>query len=217
MNMTAPRRRLHFFSRTAALLLTATVAAAACTGGGGDDDDVVPSPSPTPAFNADGCQIAWIDHIDGAPSSVVDVFLLDAPVAAWTVGSHGWGSPATGRFFHRFDTNTSGYDYRAIVTSGAYTMLFATTTAGNFVQLADDVAQPVYLLDTAGSPAALAGTSGTGTFEGFLSDPYAANVTPAQGDFSIMVGTTAFSLGGDLSYAICYEGAAPLKPARGSR
>ena len=206
-----PPRRFRTLARLGAMLLATAIAAAACTGGGDDDDDGA-SPSPTPPFTADGCQIVWIDQIAGGPAGLVDVFLLDAPIAAWTVGTHAWGGPATGRFFRRYDLNTGDYDYRAVVTSGTYTMIFAATTAGNFVQFEDDTPQSLYLVDTAGQPSALAGTSATGTFDGFLSDPFAANVTPGQGDFSVMVGTTSFSLGGDLSYSVCYEGAAPLKP-----
>lgn len=213
MKSNAPRRFLSV-ARLCAMLLTASVAVAACTGGGDDDDDDAASPSPTPPFTADGCQIVWISPVAAGPAGRVDVYLLDAPIAAWTVGTHAYGAPATGRFFRAYDLNTGGYDYRALATSGTYTMTFAGTTAGTFVRFEDDTPQPLYLLDTAGAPAALAGTSATGNFEGFLSDPYAANVQPGQGDLSVMVGTTAFSLGGDLSYSICYQGDAPLKPGR---
>lgn len=194
------------------MLFAAAVAAAACTGGGGDDDDDAASPSPTPPFVADGCQIVWSSPVATGPTGVVDVYLFDAPISAWTVGTHGYGAPATGRFFRAYDLDTGTFDYVALATSGSYTMTAAGTTAGTFVRFVDETPQPFYVLGTAGAPVALAGTSGTGTFDGFLSDPYAANVSPGQGEMSIMVGTTSFSVGGNLSYAICYEGAAPLKP-----
>lgn len=200
--------------RAVALLATAALAAAACTGAGDDDDDAA-SPSPTPVFVADGCQIVWVNRADPG-GSTADVYVVDAPVSTWVIGTHQYGTAASGRFYKGYVLETGAWESSALASNGSFALTAASTTAGNVVRFQDTTPQDYLLLDSAGNPIAIAGTGGTGTFEALLSDPFSANVTGGSGTLQIAIQGTSYELGQDLSYAVCYEGSSPLRPLSGN-
>lgn len=204
-------RRLRLFGLLGAL----GIAVVACTGD--DDDDDGATPSPTPVFNADACQIVWLNR---NTADLVEFWLVDVPVADWTVGTHAYGAPGgpiahvTASWYEDYDLVTETYSRRAVATSGVFTFRAVTQTSGAFVRFEDTSPQPIWTIDTAGALVANQGTSGTGAWEGLLSDPYSANVTAGEGSITLVIDGTARELGQDLSYAVCYKNAALARPER---
>ena len=195
--------------RRLTLVVTAVAAAAvlasACAGGGGGDDDD-DGASPTPPFEADRCQIVWQNEIDPARR---DLYLLDAPVGSWVLSSDlrysvsGTGFRAI--FVAGFDLAAGTWDTQAIATSGSFALVLEGTDAGRVLGFEDGTPQPFAVLDSAGAPGAIAGTGGTGFFDGFWSDPYSQNVLAGDGEVTLTVDGTSRTLGVDLSYAVCYK------------
>lgn len=199
--------------RLALLLVALAAAAVACTGSGDDDD--VASPSPTPPLAADGCEIVWVTNTTPGPNGLVDLWLVDVPIGSWTVGTHLYGG-ITATWYEDYDLDDldgETYGRRAIATSGDFA-LSAVSTTGAFVRFVDSEPQMIWTLSTAGALVASQGTSGTGLFEGLLSDPFAPNVTPGVGTITLVIEGTSRSLGQDLSYSVCYEDAALTRPER---
>ncbi len=166
-----------------------------------------PTPSPTEPFPADRCEILWINSAEGER---IDFFRLSGAVAAWVTGSsHGYALSAedgfVGTYVRGYDLDDGTFDLQAVVTSGTFALTVPAVTAGASIAFADSSAQPVYLLDTAGSPSVPSGTSGTGTFTGVWSDPYSSDVVPGDGSFRIVILGTATVLGEDLTYATCAQ------------
>lgn len=202
----------------ATLAVAAVVSSAACSGGGGDDDDDGAT-SPTPVFEADRCQLVWQTDVS---TTVRDLYVLDAPVAAWVTGTnHQYGVSSSGfqaGFFGGFDLNTGDAATIAFLTTGSFALVAPSTEAEHFVDFQDDVAQSIHYLDSAGNPAMVAGTGGTGELAGLWSDPYSQNVTPTNGEITVFLEGTAHTIGADLSYGICYTGPGDLfRPAAHAR
>lgn len=197
--------------------LIAVAAAAACDGGD-DDDDSSATPSPT-NFVPVGCQIVWITQDPPGQSRYIDYYIVDAPVATWTNGSHVYSqgdatgaTNVTGAFVDGFDLVNRVHDAAMVATAGDFSIsgLDAANplAAGNPVQFADSTGQTYFLLDTANNLGASQGTSGTGTFNGVWSQPDDPDVTEGAGTITIVFAGTSQTLGSDLTYALCYDEAA---------
>ena len=188
-------------------LAGAAVASVACSGSGGGGTT---TPTPPPPFVPDGCQIVWMSEETAAAPSIVDVMLLDVPIGDWAVGTHAYAAAGPrGLFYKHYDLSTGAFTARAIEQTGSFQLFATSTSSGGFVHFVDDTAQELVLVDTAGNPVASEGTSGTGSFFGPLSDPFAQNVLPGSGAMSVVFAGTAEQLGHDLSYAVCYHGSPP--------
>ncbi len=211
------RRPLRRSVRYLALSFALAVAAAACTGG--DDDDATPSPSPTPVFDADACQVVFLNRVTPGPNGLVEFWIVDVPVADWVVGTHLYAAPGgpierpSGQWYENYDLDAETFSRHAVATSGSFVLTAVTQTSGLFIRLVDDEPQAVWTVGTAGL-IAYQGTSGAGLFEGFLSDPYSANVTAGIGAVTVLIEGTSRELGQDLSYAVCYKNTALARPDR---
>lgn len=187
-----------------ATLLATAVSFAACTGGGDDGGDG-PDPTPTPAFPADRCHIVWSTE----SAERTDLFVLDAPFASWvTSTSHALTTGTAGfraTFLGDYDVLTDSAVVVAAVTTGTISVVTAEPGPASFLSFDSEVPRPLFHVDSAGTPVAFAGTGGTGSFSGFWSDPWSANVSPGSGTIAVLVEGTARTLGSDLSYAVCYE------------
>ena len=181
------------------------VSSAACSGGGGDDDD--DGSTPTPVFDADRCHIVWETDAAG---DLKDVYVLDAPVAAWVIGSsHQYSTSSSGfqaAFFGGLDVASGEFETTAIVTTGTFALNLSGTQAGDGLSFDDADPQSLFAVDSAGNPAAFLGTGGAGEFGGLWSDPYSQNVSPGNGAITVVLDGTARTLGLDLSYGVCYTG-----------
>lgn len=182
------------------------VSSAACSGGGGDDDD--DEPTPTPVFDADRCHLVWENDLAGG---LKDLYVVDAPVAAWVLGSdHQYSTSSSGfqaAFFGGLDVASGEFETTAIVTTGTFALSLSGTQAGNGLGFDDLDPQSLFAVDSAGAPAGFLGTGGTGSFDGLWSDPYSQNVSPGNGTLTVLLDGTARVIGVDLSYGVCYTGA----------
>ena len=198
--------RAHSLTLLTTLAVVIAVSSAACTGGGDDDDD--DGPTPTPEFDADRCHIVWENDVAGG---LKDLYVLDAPVGAWVLGSnHQYSTTSSGfqaAFFGGLDVASGEFDTTAIVTTGSFELSLSGTQAGNGLGFDDLDAQSLFAVNSAGDPAAFLGTGGIGQFDGLWSDPYSQNVSPGNGTITIVLDGTARVLGADLSYGVCYTGA----------
>lgn len=202
------------------LAVAAVVSSSACSGGGGDDDDD-DGGSPTPVFEADRCQIVWLNDVT---ATVKDLYVLDAPVAAWVLGSNHLYSVSSSGFqagyFGGFDLATEEALVTAIVTTGSFSLVLSGTGTGQGLGFDDEVPQTLSYT-SGGVPTVVAGTGGTGSFDGFWSDPYSQNVSAGDGSITVMLDGTAHTIGTDLAYGICYQGQGslfrPAAPARRQR
>ncbi len=194
------------------LSLAGTAAVAvACAGGNGDDDDTS-SPTPTPV-NVDYCQIVWVTQEPpiAVGTTTYDIFLVDAPLGAWTTGTKSYGVSAPGTFVGVFydgrETDTGPARNAAVTTSGSFGLVLAngtTTDAG--VQWSDTSVQQFFALDqAAGTVGAFTGTGGTGSFDGVWSDPDTLPLTPGSGLVTVVWMGTSLQLGVQGSYARCYD------------
>lgn len=209
--MTRPTVRAIPLALLATLAVVVVVSSAACSGGGGGGGGDDETPTPTPVFVADRCQIVWENDVS---PSVVDLYLLDAPVGAWVLSStHQYAFTTSGffaAFFGGLDLNTGDFDTSVVASAGTFALTLNGTEAGRSVSFEDADVQALYTLDTAGNPLALAGTGGTGVFDGLWSDPYSQNVTAGNGSVTVAFDGTSRTLGVDLSYAVCYTGSGDL-------
>lgn len=198
--------RIRSLTLLATFAAALAVSSAACTGGGGDDDDD-DGGTPTPVFEADRCHIVWENDVS---AEVRDLYVLDAPVGAWVLGSNlQYSTSSSGfqaAFFGGLDLVTGEFATTAIVTTGTFALVLSGTEANLGVGFDDVDPQSLFAVDTSGDPAAFLGTGGTGRFDGFWSDPYSQNVSPGNGTITVLLEGTARTLGVDLSYAVCYTG-----------
>lgn len=187
----------------ATLLAVTAVSFAACSGDddGGDGAD----PTPTPAFPADRCHIVWSTESEER----TDLFVLDAPFANWVTSSSHALVTGTGGFratyLGDYEVGTDSAAVVAAVTTGTIAIATGEPGPSVFLDFENEVPRPLFHVDTAGNPTAFAGSGGTGTFSGFWSDPWSANVVPGSGTISVLVDGTSRTLGSDVSYAVCYE------------
>ena len=211
--------RIRPLALLATLVAVVAVSSAACSGdGGGGDGGDDETPTPTPVFAADRCQIVWANDV---ADSVKDLFLLDAPVEEWVLSSnHQYSFSSSGfvaTFFGGLDVSSGDFVTSYVTSSGAFALTLNGTEAGRNVSFDDDVAQSLYTVDSAGLPVALAGTGAIGAFDGLWSDPYSQNVTAGNGTVIVAIDGTARAIGIDLSYAVCYQGNGLFRPAAAHR
>lgn len=219
-------------SRTVAVSALLAVVAlnflAACTPK--DDSDVFSTPTPIePEPTPDShCQIVWTEQNAETPSAI-DVFLIDAPAAAWVAGTNtfgeftGWYQPAIDLAGNAVPATAD--DTGGVVLDSAHS--FTVTLTANELEVGADV--EIASLTTAGllvigtdgeATADLAGTVDDYFFEGVWSSADAADPLDL-GDGLVQItlvdGTNAevVVLGDYGAFAVCYDAAAAAKPAHG--
>jgi hypothetical protein len=196
------RARLTLLLATFVAVVAASSSACSGGGGGGGDDD---SPTPSPTFEADRCQIVWRNDVT---TSVKDVYLVDASVGTWVLNTAMQFAVTdtgfSGVFYRGLDLNTATWALQAITTTGTFSLLTSGTETGQILGFDDVEAQSLWSVSSGGDPVAVIGTGAAGSFSGFWSDPFSQNVTPGSGTVTLAIDGTAHTLGIDLSYAVCY-------------
>ncbi len=90
----------------------------------------------SPGSRVTNCEIVWAGP--GATSSEQSVYVVDAPVASWTDGTHAYGDANAAIFYDGYDASNGTYLSRTLVTDGTYTVAVEDgTNAGGRVSLVD--------------------------------------------------------------------------------
>ena len=199
-------------------LCVTSIFAAACTKSGGGDSATA-SPTATVLTN---CEILWASA--GSTASHYDIYVVDAPIAAWTTGDHSFdltvGMEISAAFYDEYESATKMYLGRAIATNGTYSVVDSGgTAAGQQVTFTDSSGQLFFAINGSGVVGMQVGSGGTGNFQGVWSDPSMPN-TPTPGDSTSHINITYMGvpevIGSTITYALCYDAStttfAPMKP-----
>lgn len=204
---------LALFALTATAVAVGSAACSSSAGGGGATP--TPSVSGTP-FTPARCQIVWMRRLP--PTSKIDYYVVDAPSGAFVSGTNSYfigdstgATNVEGAFVYHYDLVNGSNAGAAVASSGVFAVATGPTDPlkiGGTISFNDTTPQHYFTLSSAGLPVADQGSSGTGDFTGNWSDPGSPDTTPGIGTMHVLFMGSSFTLGGDLSYAECFEAAA---------
>ena len=176
--------------------------AAACSSSSSGSSGT-PTPTSSPFTN---CQVDWIQQ-NAVNTANLDVYLIDAKLAGWVVGTTNYTDPTTAaavaQFIVDFDSNAGTAAMAGEVTNGSFSLSAASTTVGGTSTLSDTGAHTFYDITGTVGGTGQVGTGGAATFSGAMND-FNSSATPTVGTGSAAF-VTGTAGGATTSYTISTE------------